>query len=297
MPIFKKLRAFQFQAEKIWYFLQGPVVPELLRTLKIKQHEYQSIFCFTSLYYPAVNLHRFVEPAKTILIPTLHKEQGSDFLHTKLVLEKSRVIFANSAWEKAYCDSLGAKNCKLVGIGMTPADIQDTKRRSIIYLGRISTEKNVNSLIDDFIAYKETNPNSDLELILAGKSDQSFEIPPLPYIQYLGFVSEAEKSQLIATCLAVANPSNYESLSLLVLEAVNNEKPMILNENCELFQDYAQRWDGIHTYNSRIQFIELLLKLEKNELKISKETCSAIRELYSWDRIDTIIQDTVTAYS
>ena len=85
--------------------------------------------------------------------------------------------------------------------------------------GRISRGKGVDLLINGFVRYKQNHPG-ELKLILAGLQEQDFLIPSRPDILYLGFVSERQKYALERHAEFLINPSRYESLSLVVIEAM-----------------------------------------------------------------------------
>ena len=87
----------------------------------------------------------------------------------------------------------------------------------MLYVGRVDQGK-LNNVYTYFLNYKKVYPNSDLKFVLVGKQySDPFNHPD---IIYTNFVEEQEKTSIIQHAKIVINPSLYESLSLILLEAM-----------------------------------------------------------------------------
>jgi glycosyltransferase involved in cell wall biosynthesis len=64
-----------------------------------------------------------------------------------------------------------------------------------------------------------------------------------------GFVSEEQKHALLAGCLALVAPSRYESLSLVLLEAWQHGRPVLVNAQCDVTRGQAARANGGAAYS------------------------------------------------
>jgi glycosyltransferase involved in cell wall biosynthesis len=91
----------------------------------------------------------------------------------------------------------------------------------IVYLGRVSVGKGVDRLLDWFLSYCE-RPDSpkDVVLKLAGHREADLVLPTSARVEYLGYLSDADRDALIRGAVALVNPSARESLSLVALEAM-----------------------------------------------------------------------------
>ncbi|BCU69060.1 glycosyltransferase family 4 protein [Stygiolobus caldivivus] len=107
----------------------------------------------------------------------------------------------------------------------------------ILYLGRISREKNIMTLIK---AYKISGLKD--KLVLAGP-DNGLARKVIEYskrynlnVDYKGEVSEEEKIELLRKCKFLVNPSPYEGFGLTLVEAEAMGKPtVIIGEGGQLY--------------------------------------------------------------
>jgi len=73
------------------------------------------------------------------------------------------------------------------------------------------------------------------------------KLPQRSDIEFLGFVDEAKKLALMAGAAAFVLPSEYESFSIVTLEAMAQKTPVIVNGRCEVLRDHIDRSNaGFH---------------------------------------------------
>ncbi len=116
-----------------------------------------------------------------------------------------------------------------------PANIQPplTRKKQILYLGRLEDKKNIPQLIQAFKIFYQNHP--DYRLILAGKPGIGFKhIQPLivqyKFIDYRGYVSVAEKEELLQNSTALVFLSKYEGFGFPLLEAFSYQLPVLASD-------------------------------------------------------------------
>lgn len=294
--------------ETIWFILQGPWCPKLVKDLLRKKDEYDQIIFFTYLYYPTA----FGLPAirdKCVLIPLAHPEAALNFPRVRNLLKKAPLLYTNSEVEKTLIldKNLSTdKKIKVVGCGIDSVyfekkkypkiSIPGLKKPYITYLGRISKGKGVSRLIQYFLQYILETKNESLTLVLAGENDGSVNIFYHPQIKFIGYISQDDKTSLIAHSACVVNPSPKESLSLLVLEGIALLKPVLVNAKCDVLRYYAQNLRTVFDFNNNAEFnahLTRILHLRKiHEFKPDlMESQKWVKDRYSWESIVAMYQE------
>jgi glycosyltransferase involved in cell wall biosynthesis len=265
--------------ELLWYVLQGPFCPQIPAYLEAHAAEYSVVFFFTYLYFPtAFGIAKV--PSKAILIPTAHDESAFFFPRSAKVMADARYIFANTSIEKELISQTypGTIDKLLtVGVGLDPwtkQEIVDLASQDpfglklapfLLYLGRISRGKGVDRLCEEFLAYVRQTKDQGLLLVFAGQVED-FAIPEHPQIKFLGQVNDQEKFQLLAQSFCLVNSSSKESMSLVVLEALNLRRPVLANGHCPVFCSYATELRTLRIYRDESEFIQSLSTMRKGEL-------------------------------
>lgn len=278
--------------------LSGLYTPDLVGFLSTNEQDYQAVFL---LSYPCPNFY-FINkriPHKCILIPTAHDE--GDFFRSYLshIFTTVRHIAFNTEMERALCyrifgNKMATSSILAVGTELSEASsythIQakfNLPERYVLYFGRIAKEK-IGNLIDWFLEYKTTSGDTIKLVLTGGIFMEQYDHPD---IIYTGFVSESEKTALIEHAQLVINPSDRESLSLLLLETMQlgklslvNGKSDVLKQHC-IDSDFAAQY-----YLSKPDFIQKLNEMlasgrfEENE-KQRQKAIRYVAENYSWDKI------------
>jgi glycosyltransferase involved in cell wall biosynthesis len=114
------------------------------------------------------------------------------------------------------------------------------------------------------------------------------KIPEHPGIHYLGFVSEEDKFDAVAGAVALWLPSQFESLSISVLEAMSLSVPVLVNGKCEVLKGHCQKSGGGFAYTDYEECEKALSCLVKDETKrdrMGKNAYDYIEQNYLWDKI------------
>ena len=169
--------------------------------------------------------------------------------------------------EKKYDKKRLSKINDIIGIGI---DIEDHKFSKlsrnhygnyILYAGRIDTYKGSRELMEFFLRYVKER-NKKLNLVMIGRD--YLGLPKRRNVIKLGYVSQNKKFNLLRHAKVVINPSFYESLSMLLLEAFFCAKPALVNGNCKVLKDQIIRSGAGLYYTNYDSFSRNLTKLLSN---------------------------------
>ncbi len=299
-PLLKRMRRFSWfdpltrLLEWLWVILQGPVNRNLAKHLETHKDSYDRVIFFTYLYLPTLWGVRIVGE-RSILIPTAHDEPPFHFLICRDMLQRVPLILANCNSERNLLSEKVSNPDKIhivgLGIHMPTKLISATRQnRYILYLGRLSRGKGVDGLVRNFIRFvNETK--SDYRLVLGGKLDPGFVLQRHPCIDYLGFVDEDKKAELIRGAMCIVNPSPLESLSLIVLEAITHERPVLVNTICPVLRDYTDTCASVFGYDDEKSFVKALdhiLRSSWDDAEIIQKLQASknwVEAQYSWTKV------------
>lgn len=257
-----------------WVEAQGPYCPGLVDYLR-ENHDGFDVFLFmTYLYYPTVFGLREVAD-KSVLIPFAHDEPTIYIAAFREVFTSPAGIIFNTPEERSFVHGL-FHNEKIPSI-MTgiAVDIPESSDRHtappvdtpyILYMGRIDVFKGCDKLFEYFDSFKKRMAKQgkpcDLTLVLTGK--EFMPVPKRSDIISLGFVSEEEKYDVLSGCELLVLPSLYESLSIVVLDAMAHSKPVLVNGSCEVLKGHCLRSEGGLYFTDEDYFCECLELLMDN---------------------------------
>ncbi len=285
------------QDEEHWMQKQGPYSPDLIEYLESHKEDYDVFIFFTYLYYTTYfGLQKVFD--KSILIPTAHDELP---IYLKIfgdMFHLPRGIFYNTTEEKAFLEKKFhiesiPNNNGYGGVGVeVPENISAEAFRKkygldkfIIYIGRIDEHKGCKDLFAYFNEYKKRN-GGDLKLVLMGK--EVIRVPETKDIVSLGFVSDEDKFNGLAACEFLVLPSQFESLSMVVLEAMKIGKPVLVNGKCEVLKGHCTRSNAGLYYQNFYEFegcVNYLQMHPKQCLEMGENGQDYVEENYKWDVI------------
>lgn len=282
-----------------WLKEEGPYSPRLIRYIVSHKSDYDYFVFFSYRYYHSYNGINAV-PERSILVPTAEKDPVVDLMIFRKFFCKPRALMYNS-WEEKEMINRVSRNESVpgvvVGVGTElPAEeeIKADRFRErfgiddpfVLYIGRIDENKGCHILFDYFQRYRRKRAGV-LKLVLMGKN--IIPIPEHPDIIPLGFVSNEEKFDGLAACDLLVNPSLYESLSMILLEAWAIGRPTLVNGRVPVLLGQSKRANAGLWYNDYDEFaaaLELLSGDERLRETLGANGKAYFRENYTWEVIN-----------
>lgn len=290
-------RPHTMEQEEKWFDLQGPLVPELIDYIEENESEYDAFVFMTYLYYTTVKGLPKVKD-KAVLISTAHDEPPIYLDTFKELFKMPKALFYLTVEEKRFVErKFGVSgiinNDGLGGSGVEIPENIDAGKFSrennipnyMVYAGRIDTAKGCKELFEFFLRYKKENDN-DLKLVMVGKP--VIPIPKSDDIISLGFVSEQEKFEVMAGARFLIMPSEFESLSIVVLEAMTLSVPVIVNGKCDVLKGHCRRSNAGLYYRNYHEFagcVNYMLDNPQMAEGMGKNGTVYVDNNYTWDKI------------
>jgi len=248
---------------------QGPYCPALHAYLAEHGAAFDAIVFCTYLYPTTYFGIREVPAAKAILVPTLHDEPPA-YLRVfaqRYGATRHRIWLTDSE-QRVAARLWGSDDGEVIGMAVEHTESTEPERRDVpyfLYSGRIEQGKGCHELVDAFLQLRKRS-RIDAKLVLTGVDNMN--LPKHPDIEFLGFVDEHRKLALMAGAAAFVLPSEYESFSIVTLEAMAQRTPVIVNGRCEVLHDHIERSGaGFHyrTVDELAAAMERVLKLDAAE--------------------------------
>jgi glycosyltransferase involved in cell wall biosynthesis len=256
----------------------------LLEYLQAEHDTYQA-FIFLPYMFAPIMLGALQVADRAWLQPCLHDESAAYLPQTAELFRRVRGILFNSEGEMELALRLYGpgvyERSTVVGEGIEhsyqkpeeiimalPSALRG--KRFVLYLGRRDRLKNVDLLANAFAQFKAAQPESALQLVLAGPGVESFA--GTAGIQDLGLVSNDTKAALLASASALAQPSRNESFSRAIMEAWAAGRPVAAHRECLATALAVQRAEGGWTPGSETEWTQLFAHIaaasdeELNEL-------------------------------
>lgn len=217
------------------------------------------------------------EWAKQTGISKMHAIIGPYF--EKLILKLPHVaIHTISEASKDDLIKFGAKK----SIYMIPPSIQSnplqgfsSNARQFVYVGRLVFYKNVEVVLKAIKIVKEVEP--DIKLIIVGSGPHKKNLEELTImlglednVEFRGYVSLNEKSELIAKSNALVFPSLCEGFGLVILEAFDQSRPALVSDIRPLSDIVTDKKNGfVLDPQNENQWADYLLQIIRNPQEAS----------------------------
>lgn len=294
------------ELDEWWIKEQGPYVTDLIQYIKDHRKDYDVFIFVTYLYYTTVmGLPEVSENA--ILIPTAHDEPYIYFPIYRKIFQKSKTFIFLTEEEKNFVREKFADihiSGEVIGVGIDiPQKFQDEiirketirdfcekyniKGKYVIYAGRVDYGKKCEEMFCFFQRFKEKYPDNDIQLVVIGKD--MMEIPMHQDIKFLGFVTDDDKYAGIAGAQYLWLPSQFESLSIALLEAMALGVPGIVNGKCDVLRGHCQKSGAGVYYQSYEEFEQKFLALLVNMEEYKEMSLKAIKYVernYEWEFVE-----------
>ena len=285
--------------QREWMRMLGPYAPELPEWLRRRGRDFDCIVFVTYLYWTTWSgLRASVGVRPTLLHPTVHDEPalqmsiydevfGSPDALALFVPEEADLIRRRFRREPQ-----GA----VVGIGVDLQRADPARFRAaypalgsapyLLYVGRMDPGKGALELYDFFVTYQRRN-GSDLKLVYLG--DPLVGVPEHPDVLVTGFVEDdAVRNAAIAGAFALAQPSYFESFSMVLAEAFAQGRPALVQRRCSVLLGHARRSNGALPYAGFAEFEAALDRLVGDPVLVEamgRNGRRYVEQTYTWDLV------------
>jgi glycosyltransferase involved in cell wall biosynthesis len=136
----------------------------------------------------------------------------------------------------------------------------------LAYCGRREPLKGTPLLLDYWAAFRRLT-GRDVKLVLTGSGPVTPPDGMAPHIVDLGYVDDAAKRAVMAGAVAFCHPSVNESLSIVLLEAWQQDTPALVHASGEVLRHQCRAAGGGLWFRDCPEFIEALnLLLDRPDL-------------------------------
>lgn len=292
--------------ELSWLEAEGPLVPDLLRDLEMREGEFAYFLFFSYRYYHSFHgLKKFGR--KAILVPTAEHDEVIHLALFRDIFNLPAAIVYNSHEEKELIHRVSGNRDvpgDIVGVGSEIPDRFDPEgvgarlgidSRYVVYIGRLDENKGVPELFRFYLRL-QAEEKTDVKLVLVGKAH--VPVPEHPAIVHVGFQENREKFDLLAGAEFLVMPSQYESLSMVALEAWAVGKPVLANGRTEVLRGQCRRSNAGLWYSDYDEFREAFLALSEDRelrLRLGANGRDFFQANYSWDVIENKYLEIISA--
>lgn len=297
-----KQRYCTLEEQEEWMSEQGPISSDLTEYISAHRDDYD-LFIFFGYLYATTYYNLPIVADKAWLAPLAHDEWTINFAFFDKLFQLPQMLLFNTNSEERFLKErffhLPLKGI-VAGLGIeTPSSTNPFHFKEkygienpfILYCGRIDPSKGCQALIDAFIHWK-ANSLIPHDLVLMGKP--VMPLPEHPNIIKTGFVSDEDKWNGMSAAEWLIMPSEFESLSMVLLEAWSLKTPAIVNKRCEVLEDHITRGKGGVSYQNWDQVLNVILHTSQLNYNSYKTFGSQYVDLnYKWDRVIDLYSNTL----
>ena len=210
-----------------------------------------------------------VWPERSALIPCLHDEPDAHMRCLRAPVEAAAGCFFNSAGEERLARRLfRIRAGGVVGVGFDPPATPPPPGfaaghglgRYLIYAGRLEDAKRVGVAVEHVARFAAARA-PDLRLVLAGRGPYRVPRRHRGVVLEVGYLSEQDKRSAYAEAVALVNPSELESLSLVLMEAWLEGTPALVAAGSDVLKEHCERSGGGFAFADAAEFAEGLGRL------------------------------------
>lgn len=253
--------------QEAWFRENGPDCPALLEHLHAEGHTYDLVLFWAFRYAPSFFGVPIVRD-RAVLLPTAEEDRAVDLSVLEAFFRLPAAYLFLTPEEQMLVSTRAGQALEpaaVIGMGLEPAAVRASAPSLpagvttpyLLYLGRVDRNKGCDTLLEYFVEY--ASAHDGLSLVLAGPAKMT--IPSHPRIRALGRVTDDERDALLQGAMALAVPSPFESLSIVLLEAWNRAVPAIVNGHCAVLKGQVRRANGGLYYRSSAEFAEAVERL------------------------------------
>ena len=271
---FHNVNALLMQGKRINLKEEEIFFKEMIRSTNLEKYiernlNNYSLFCFIPYMFGTTYWGIKKTKNKSVLIPCLHDEAYAYMKNVKKTFELVSGCIFLARPEKELAEKLfGLKSTKkeVIGGGLDTnisrnfsgfKEKYNLKNPYILYAGRKDKGKNIDLLVEYFKRFKKRN-DDNLDLVLIGGGLLKIPKEIKSYVHDLGFIDIEDKYKAYANAITLVQPSVNESFSIVIMESWLTERPVIVNNNCEVTKNFTIESNGGLYFNNYFEFEEIL---------------------------------------
>jgi glycosyltransferase involved in cell wall biosynthesis len=267
---FQKIRALKKfkKIPKKFKVIHLPLQQHYKPFKKMKSRFLVTVHDFTHLYFPQYHTPMNIKNAtdgldfimkKKAHVIAISKSTYSDSMK-EMKMDKKRLHLVTEAVDrkKFYFSFNLNENLKILEkYGL------DSEHPYLLCLSTIEPRKNLSNTIIAFVSYLENNPDSNVNLVVAGKrgwmDDDLILRNYSKRVFFIGFIEDKDLSGLYSQALALCYLSFYEGFGLPALEAMRCKTPVIFANNSSLPEVVGEGGLAVDPYD--LEDIECKMKM------------------------------------
>jgi len=179
-------------------------------------------------------------------------------------------------------------------------------KETILYVGRLTFYKNLDTVIKAFALLKKDHPNARLIIAGDGPARQDYQelVRKLnlgDHVRFLSSVSHRMKLELIASSRFLINPSIFEGFGLVILEAWALRKPVIVSKISPLKDIVEDSIDGLTVppldVKAWCDAMRLLMEDSSLIKDMGQKGFNKVLKYYDYKRTYTLLEQLYERYS
>lgn len=235
-------------------------------------------------------------PERTAVIPCLHDEPYAYLPSMQAVLKSAGVLLFNAPGEERLARRLlGDVRGAVVGMGFDPpaepAAPGFAERhglgRYVLYAGRLEQGKRVHVAAEYFADFARRH-DPTLKLVMIGNGSWRPPEDAAGFVEVIGFVSPDDKRAAMAEAVALVNPSELESFSIVLLESWLEGTPALVAAGSEVMADHCKDAGGGLTFSDQRSFDEALERMlfsDEERRTMGQSGLAYVRDRYAWPQV------------
>ncbi|MBM4246492.1 MAG: glycosyltransferase family 4 protein [Deltaproteobacteria bacterium] len=238
----RRLRSWPDALQEAFVRGQGPHAPALHEHLR--RTPYDRVVFVTYLYPTTYDGIAAVPPGRALVVPTLHDEPPAYLPMFGRRLARARLLGLTDT-EVALMTRLYPGRplaAERIGYGIElPPDVAARRASGddfLLYAGRIDVQKGILQLLAWYRALRQAMAGAP-RLVLIGQV--AMPVPSQEGLEVRGFVDDAEKLRLMRDALALVHLSPYESLGIVLLEAMAVRTPVLVHADSAVMVEHCRR--------------------------------------------------------
>ena len=250
--------------QRDWLRVHGPELPELARFLELRAGDHD-VAIFNSYLFAPTGLGLPIAAARTatILHPAAHDEPAFalDVFDPELRHADAIACYSTEEMQLIEHRLRAPQLLSLIATGIDATVTGEGERfrrrfglgnqQYLLYLGRLDPGKGADELYR-FTLASITRNSLDLSLVVVGENVMG--LPPADGVVFTGYVDEQTKNDALAGATVFANPSYFESFSIVLCEAWMQGRPALVQGASNVLAGHVRRSGGGLTYRSFAEF-------------------------------------------